>query len=284
MIQDKVTQIVSSLSSVRGEKLFASLVPTLAETVEAEHLFIATVDGEYTTATSVIYVNEGKILDNFSYELKNTPCADVSQNNVCLFNGNVQSLYPEDYLLVAMEVNSYVGAPLVDSDGIVHGIIVALYGGPIKNSEEVSSLFKIFSGLISGELERTRNKIQLNLNESIINAIDESVVVTNAHKQIIYANPAFLKYSGYTMDEVMGKDPGDLLRSGKHDKTYYRNMWQSISETGSWSGEIINHNKMGKEFSQWLKIKKVTDIGGSKINYIGIYLDKDELKNMTHES
>ncbi|MCW8999228.1 MAG: PAS domain-containing protein, partial [Kangiellaceae bacterium] len=153
-----------------------------------------------------------------------------------------------------------------------------------ENSDEVSSLFKIFSGLISGELERTRNKIQLNLNESIINAIDESVIVTNAHKQIIYANPAFLKCSGYTIDEVMGKDPGNLLRSGKHDKNYYGSMWKSISETGSWSGEITNHRKNGEEFSQWLKIKKVTDIGGSKINYIGIYLDKEELKNIAEQN
>ena len=282
MIQDKVTQIVSSLSSGRGEKLFSTLVPTLAETIEAEHVFIATIDKEQTTATSVIYVNQGNILDNFSYELKNTPCADVGQNNICLFNGNVQSLYPEDYLLVAMEVNSYVGAPLIDSDGNVHGIIVALYSDKIKDAEEVSSLFDIFSGLISGELERTHNKIQLNLNESIINAIDESVVVTNAHKRIIYANPAFLKHSGYSIDDVIGKDPGDFLRSGKHDRSYFENMWKSISETGSWSGEIINHDKDGKEFSQWLKIKKITDIGGSKINYIGIYLDKDELKNISH--
>lgn len=281
MIQDKVTQIVSSLSSARGEKLFTTLVPTLLEAIEAEHLFIATIDNEKTTATSVIYASQGHILDNFSYELKNTPCADVSENNICLFNGNVQSLYPEDYLLVAMEVNSYVGAPLVDSDGKVHGIIVALYSGQIENSEEVSSLFSIFSGLISGELERTRNKIQLNLNESIINSLDESVIVTNAHKQIIYANPAFLKLSGYTLEEVMGKDPGDLLRSGKHDRSFYARMWQSISETGSWSGEITNNNKDGKALSHWLKIKKITDIGGSKINYIGIYLNRDEFKDAT---
>lgn len=279
MLEKSVTKIVSELTSIDGERFFASILKAISKEVGSDHIFVAEVDPDYVTAVTVSHVHKLELSDNFSYELLNTPCAKVTENNVCYHNGDVQSLFPEDFLLVAMGINSYVGAPLLNSEGKIHGIIVAMFQEKMNNAELVVSLFKLFSGLLSGELERSIAKKRLQINEVVFNSLDEGVIVTNAQKQIEYVNPAFCKIYGYSKEEVLGNEPGNLLRSGEQDKAFYQSMWQEISEKGSWSGKIINKKKSGEHFTEWLKINKAKDQKSGSVYYVGIFHEVLNNKN-----
>ena len=68
--------------------------------------------------------SKGNIGDNFTYGLESTPCADVSDESVCSHSCNIQALYPDDQLLVDMNINGYVGIPLKTSTGQVNAILV----------------------------------------------------------------------------------------------------------------------------------------------------------------
>lgn len=100
----------------------------------------------------------------------------------------------------------------------------------------------------------------------------EGMVVTDAKGKILRVNRAFTAITGYTADEVIGKDPA-LLRSGRHDKTFYTDMWAAINTEGSWEGEIWNRRKSGELYPQHLTITAVKDNEGKLANYVGTLTD-----------
>ena len=88
---------------------------------------------------------------------------------------------------------------------------------------------------------------ELHLASHVFESSKEGILITDAERRILAVNPAFTAISGYRAEEVVGKQP-DLLASGKHEPDFYRNMWQTIRETGSWSGEIWNQRRDGSVF------------------------------------
>ncbi|MDD3327963.1 MAG: EAL domain-containing protein [Zoogloea sp.] len=105
----------------------------------------------------------------------------------------------------------------------------------------------------------------------------EGILITDAESRILAVNPAFTEISGYRPEDVVGKQP-DLLASGKHEPDFYRNMWQTIRETGSWSGEIWNQRRDGSVFPELLQITTVRSASGEVLHYVGTFLDLTERK------
>jgi len=284
MIDHKVRAIVSSLSAARGENFFNTIVLALASAIDADHAYIASLNSEQTVATTIAYAQHGQIADNFSYSLANTPCADVCNDNVCMLNKGVQQAYPDDELLVEMGINSYVGIPLKSSSGKVQAIIIALYSEAIEDIHAVESLFLLFSGLIAGELERRRNQQDINIKQTMIDALSEGVLLTNEHSEILYANPAFTTISGYSIEEALGKRPGDILKSGVHGPEFYQAMWQDIESKGLWSGEVLNRRKSGETYTEWLVLQRFIEPESKSTHYLAIFHDISDLKHALQQA
>ncbi|MCJ8337917.1 MAG: ATP-binding protein, partial [Pseudomonadales bacterium] len=154
-------QIIKSLKATYGADFFNSLTLQLNQVIGADYTFIAKLDAQRNTSQTISLVSDGEILDNFEYSLHDTPCADVSGNAVCIHPENIAVLYPNDLLLIEMGIEGYIGTPLQDSAGCVTGIVVALYKHKIKNADFIASLFELFSGRISAEIEREEKQQQL---------------------------------------------------------------------------------------------------------------------------
>lgn len=115
----------------------------------------------------------------------------------------------------------------------------------------------------------------------IFDRISNGVMITDCDSMIVYSNPAFTRITGYSAEEVLGKNPG-MLHSGRHDKQYYEEMWKRIKETGTWEGEIWNRRKSGEIFPEYLTISSLIDISGFKCNLIAIISDITYLKKDTY--
>ena len=88
---------------------------------------------------------------------------------------------------------------------------------------------------------------------------------------------AFTRSTGYSREEVLGKNPR-LLKSGRHTPEFYAGLWASLLNSGTWSGEIWNRRKNGEIFPEWLTISSVRDSAGNVTSYIGATLDISLLK------
>ncbi len=108
------------------------------------------------------------------------------------------------------------------------------------------------------------------------NAI-EGIFITDAEFQILAVNQAFSEITGYAVHEAVGHNP-KMLNSGKQDKDFYTEMWQTIENKGSWSGEIWNRRKDGAICPEWLSISKIKNESGTTTNYFAFFHDISELK------
>jgi PAS domain S-box-containing protein len=100
----------------------------------------------------------------------------------------------------------------------------------------------------------------------------ETIVITDTAGTILYANPAFEKTSGYSRAEVLGQTPR-ILKSGKQDGEFYRQMWTTITQGKVWRGHFINRQKDGTLYEEDASISPVRDSAGKIVNYVAVKRD-----------
>lgn len=119
---------------------------------------------------------------------------------------------------------------------------------------------------------------ELRLAARLFESSGEGIMVTDANRTIISVNAAFTELTGYPPEEVLGKTP-QVLRSGRHDEAFYRNMYRSLERTGQWQGEIWNRKRDGTLVPELMTISAVTDEKGNVTHYVGMFRDISELKH-----
>jgi len=122
--------------------------------------------------------------------------------------------------------------------------------------------------------------MQLNNNyETIMNFVSDAIIVTDSEQKIIASNTAFTRTMGYSFEEVRGRFPS-ILKSGKQDDDFYKNMYIKMADQGYFSGELTDRKKSGELLQIKSTIIPVCDDSGKTINYIGILQDITELKSI----
>ncbi|MBF0447671.1 MAG: sensor domain-containing diguanylate cyclase [Magnetococcales bacterium] len=126
----------------------------------------------------------------------------------------------------------------------------------------------------ASSLKKSEDRKQLYFR--IFRETSEAVLICDEQGDIIDINPAFEQMTGYSLTEVMGRNP-NLLSSGQHDETFFRQMWQDIDQNGFWQGELWNRKKTGAPFVQLASISKISSISGP-CRYVAIFHDITEMK------
>jgi diguanylate cyclase (GGDEF)-like protein/PAS domain S-box-containing protein len=134
-----------------------------------------------------------------------------------------------------------------------------------------------FAVIVSEITERKNIEEELRLYSLVLKNSSEGMVVTDADNLIIAVNPAFSKITGYSFEEVKGKNP-NILKSGRHDQAFYHAMWDAISTTGQWQGEIWDKRKNGEIHAKWLTINTILNDDGTVHQYVALFSDITEKK------
>jgi PAS domain S-box-containing protein len=115
--------------------------------------------------------------------------------------------------------------------------------------------------------EESRARLAMAVDQSA-----ESIVITDTEANIVYVNPSFERTSGYTREEVLGKNPR-ILKSGRQPAEFYRAMWESLARGEAWSGRMSNRAKDGKLYEEEATIAPVHDEKGQLVNYVAVKRD-----------
>ncbi|PIW51469.1 MAG: hypothetical protein COW18_00945 [Zetaproteobacteria bacterium CG12_big_fil_rev_8_21_14_0_65_54_13] len=113
---------------------------------------------------------------------------------------------------------------------------------------------------------------QIEMLAEALQGAGESVVITDPDGAIIYINQAFTDITGYSFEEVLGKNPS-ILQSGKQDKAFYDRMWRSITTQDKWKGELWNRRKNGDLFPEALDIRAIRHENGDLKFLVGVFSD-----------
>ncbi len=162
-ISNTMRSIVEGTAVVSGEMFFESLLQYLAKALDVDHAFI----GEFVDSQNRVRIRTravrslGKVGENFEYDLVGTPCERVLDGNIRHFPDQVQELFPDNELLKALDVRSYLAVPLVDSHKHVIGHLAVMHGKPMAESEANLSIFHIFAARATVELQRLSTESEL---------------------------------------------------------------------------------------------------------------------------
>lgn len=131
--------------------------------------------------------------------------------------------------------------------------------------------------------ERRKAEQQLHLQSSALDAAANGIVVTDITGAVEWANPAFTELTGYSLAEALGKNPRELVKSGKHPPSFFASMWQTILAGDIWRGEVVNRRKDGTLYTEEEAITPVWDENGQMTHFIAIKQDISERKQAERE-
>jgi len=116
--------------------------------------------------------------------------------------------------------------------------------------------------------------------QKLSRAVDQSpdsITITSLEPRIEYVNDAFLAHTGYSRDEVIGKNPR-MLQSGKTPPSVFADMWATLTSGESWRGEFINRRKDGSEVVEFAIVAPIRQAGGNITHYVAIKQNVTEVK------
>jgi two-component system sensor histidine kinase/response regulator len=127
------------------------------------------------------------------------------------------------------------------------------------------------------QLEEELRKLSLGVEQS-----SNSIVITNLKAEIEYVNPRFTQTTGYSKQEVIGKNPR-FLKSNLTSKAVYADMWESLVQGRAWQGEFINRRKDGNEYCELAQITPLRNEEGKVTHYMAVEEDITEKKRIQKE-
>jgi diguanylate cyclase (GGDEF)-like protein/PAS domain S-box-containing protein len=219
----------------------------------------------------VEYVSEN-VLQQFGYA-----AADLRSGRVHFS----AMIYPDDVARVAAEVAQYsaIGAErftqeyrIVTADGKVRWIDNLT---TIERDENGKVLH--YEGVV---LDKTERRFAEDALLKLSQAVEQSpnpIVISDLDSNIEYANPAFTRVTGFSLEEVRGQNQR-MLQSGKTPRATYDDMWTHLKRGDNWKGEFINRRKDGSEYTEMAWISPVRQPDGSVTNYLSIKEDITEKK------
>lgn len=267
---------------------------------EPTHLLGISIDiTERKQAEKALHESEGKLRGLYELSPLGIALTDM-QGRYIEFNGAFQKIcgYPADELkaldywkltpkkyeaaearqLESLERTGFYGPyekEYIRKDGSL--VPLQLNGMLLTESDGQKYIWSIVQDITGRRQDENNQRIAATAFES-----QESLLITDTQGVILRVNKAFTETTGYTAAEIVGQTPR-LLKSGRHNAEFYREMWETIHRTGKWQGEIWDRRKNGEIYPKWLSITAVKGDDGVVTHYIGSHTDITERKAAEEE-
>jgi PAS domain S-box-containing protein len=146
--------------------------------------------------------------------------------------------------------------------------VTVLVGSALLDGESYDG-----SSFVMDITERKKAEATLRLQSAALNAADNAMVITESDGTIAWINPAFTALTGYAYGEAIGRNQRDLVRSGVHNQSFYKEMWDTLLAGETWRGEMTNRHKDGHLYPETQTITPVTDDRDTISHFISINTD-----------
>lgn len=174
--------ISAATARARGDDFLRIMVRDLARALDVRYVIagrvIVMADGHEGIRTLAVWGGDD-YLPNMAYSLRHTPCHDVTEQSMCFHACGIQADYPDDALLVEMGAESYIGMPMIDTEGVTLGILSAVDTAPMSEDKRLLalSLLSIFATRCAAELQHQEREQQL---EQKVRQRTEALLATQA--------------------------------------------------------------------------------------------------------
>jgi PAS domain S-box-containing protein len=255
-LQGAVDKIAAAVSAVTGAEFFEQLARKMAEALEATGGFVTQLlGGDPLIGRTIAAVVDGKVMENFSYAVKGTPCENLLTSDTCVIAKRVVEEFPDAPMLAALGAQGYVGRRLDNSSGQALGHLFVVFREQIKEVGFISSTLQIFASRAAGELERQQADARIREQAALLDVTHEAIQVWDLDGGIILWNKGAERTYGWTSGEVVGRKAAGWL----YENPAELKIAQAESLVrGEWQGEIIKRTKDGRDLtvaSRWALVR-----------------------------
>ncbi|NER82166.1 MAG: PAS domain S-box protein [Leptolyngbya sp. SIO1D8] len=204
--------LVEGTASHTGEAFFQSCIYYMANLLKVDAVLIGKwADVEKHRVRTLSFFMAGQLRENFDYDLVGTPCEQVMQSGSAYFAEGLAAQFPDDELLASENLDSYLGLPLVSSNGETIGVIAVLNQGSLEFDPDREMFFRIFAARVGAELERQQAEVALRQGKEQFRTLIENVpgAVYRCHADewwtMTFLSEAIANLTGYPASDFINK-------------------------------------------------------------------------------
>jgi len=246
--KETMQRILDITAPTTGTEYFRTVLDFLSLNCGVDFAYAGRIDPKNPNRIQTIAVSQnGKSIDNFSFDLADTPCEHVIGRKLCCFPTGVAELFPKDLLLVEMGIDGYLGIPLWSGSGKPLGLIVLLSKRPIPHPEQAEAILQVVAARGGAELERKLVDLALRESEERYRQMFES----NPQPMWVYdletlaflaVNDAAITKYGYSRDEFLARTIKDIRPSEDVAELLdnVASITSGLDEAGVWRHQLKN--------------------------------------------
>ena len=233
--------------------------------MDAAYAFVAEISGEGRVKT-IAYRTPTGISPNIEFELAGTPCEDVVNGTLCHHPDGVASRFPRDATLAQKGVQSYLGVPLNDKDGVCMGHLAVFDTKPMPPEPRKLMIFRIFAARASAEVMRVRMEKELEQSAQRFRDLFEQAPIAYVHEDLqsrfISANRAAMNILGIKPDEVKGMVGMSLVADTPENQRVLHEAFASISKGTDTGGIVLELHRKDNGKPIWIQWWSRPDVSG----------------------
>lgn len=261
-------------------ELFEIVRKELSKLINSKNFFIAFYDEKNDLLRSDIDKDEKDEIPVWSAKNSLTGYVIKNKKSILLSKEEILELSSKgEFELIGTMPESWLGVPLIINNNVIGVVAVQDYNTKNAYDKWSLELLEIIAKQLSIYIDKKNNEEKILKLSLAIEQSPVSVVITDTDGNIEYVNPQFCEVSGYSFNEVIGKNPR-FLKSGKTNPQNYVELWQKIKNGESWKGEFINKKKTGEIYYENAFISPIKNENEEIINFVGIKEDITEKKKL----
>lgn len=265
-IEDALREVARGVSKSTGFSFFFSLVQHLSRALDVDYVLLVEKSAEREEELTTLAVSaRGELVENFSYAMRGSPCEDVMKmaKPMKILHG-IRHRYPRSGVVEGWDVDSYIGAPLLDSSGNAVGVLAVLNRQAPHDPQLAESLLQVFAARAASELDRKKAAEELweseekyrSLTDDVLDTSSIGTVIFDSASKVVWVNQSFERFFGVQRSAVMNRSKKTFLKKIKHAVENADTLMaepQAVTETSE-SEPIEYHVLPGDERAErWLE-------------------------------
>lgn len=231
--------------------------------------------------------NKGNSFKSYCSESGKFNDLEIRESLSCVIvNEKIQRSFTTENILSEIKANdlsmnevpkSWIGFPLIGDNEVLGVFGVQSFQNTTNIDSNSLELLELISLQLATGLLKFKKDYELKMLQRSMEQSPASIVITDLEGKIEYVNPKFCEISGYSYDDLIGRNP-KILKSGYTPKEVYKDLWQTITAGKEWVGEFLNVKKNKELYWERASFSAIRDEYGSITNFLSVKEDISEHK------